>query len=161
MSNKLVCWQCGGSLVDVPRPIRRLTRCPHCRCDLHVCRLCTHYTTRYIGECSHDRAERVLDKTAANFCAHFRPRANAHLPPVNPELEQASAALGALFGIDEGGDSGGVKLRAGPDLEAAERARRELESLFGVGAAKDGGDTGPSDDPPARTPAPDDDTRDD
>ena len=89
MGNKLVCWRCGGSLDDVPRPIRRLSRCPHCRNDLHVCRLCIHYTTRYIGECAHDRAERVLDKTAANFCSHFRPRADAHLPLAMQDVETA------------------------------------------------------------------------
>ena len=152
MGNKLVCWRCGGSLDDVPRPIRRLTRCPHCRNDLHVCRMCGHYTTRYIGECAHERAERVLDKTAANFCTHFRPRADAHLPPENPELDKANAALGSLFGIDGGAGEVTENPLAGVDTDAAGRARRELDSLFGVEPPAD--ETGPADEAPEDTDGP-------
>ena len=140
MTAKLVCWRCGGSLKDVPRPIRRSTRCPHCRSDLHVCRMCGHYVPRYIGECDHDKAERVVDKTAANFCSYFKPRPDAHVPPATPEIEKASEALGELFGIEGGAGAVTENPVDGPRLETADTARKELESLFGLAADEADGD---------------------
>lgn len=139
MASGFRCWQCGGSLKAVPRPIRRLSRCPHCRADLHVCRLCNHYAPRLLGECDHDHAERVLDKTVANFCTRYRPRAGAHAPPKGAAAEQAAAALGALFGADDAS----VNPASAPTPDAARRAREELASLFGMEEARaDGSDDG-------------------
>lgn len=131
MGSKLVCWQCGEPLRGVPRPIRRLTRCPTCRADLHVCRLCRHYDPGVLGECRHDRAERVVDKEQANFCTYFRPRPGAHAPASGEAADAARGELEALFGI--GGGEEGDASRHGRDPKAeAERARRKLESIFGV-----------------------------
>ena len=94
--------------------------------------MCVHYTTRYIGHCAHDRAERVLEKTIANFCTHFRPRPDAHLPPDNPELDKANAALGELFGIEGGAGAVIETPPAGPKRDTADSARRKLESMFGI-----------------------------
>lgn len=149
MTTKLVCWRCGGSLKDMPRPIRRSNRCPHCRSDVHVCRMCNHYTPRYIGECDHDKAERVVDKTAANFCSYFRPRPDAHKPPAMPEIEKASEALGELFGIEGGAGAVTENPVSGPRLETADTARRELESLFGLDAGEEDATQG-DDEPPAK-----------
>lgn len=137
MAEKLVCWQCGASLKSVPLPISRLAECPRCRADLHVCRMCRHYDTRLIGECRHDRAERVLDKTHANFCTYFKPRPNAHDPAANAEAEAARARLEALFGMgqDPGGDGDPAVAAQQPPVREkseAERAREQLEALFGV-----------------------------
>ena len=93
MSGKLVCWKCGGSLRGVPRPIRRLARCPACRADLHVCKLCRHFAPGVLGECLHERAERVVDKEGANFCTYWRPRPDAHDPAPERRGEEARAAL--------------------------------------------------------------------
>jgi hypothetical protein len=39
----------------------------------------------------------VRDKTAANFCDHFRPKVGAYVAPTG-EADAARAALEALFG---------------------------------------------------------------
>lgn len=145
MRKELVCWQCGASLKSVPLPLSRLAECPRCRADLHVCRMCKHYDTRLIGECRHDRAERVLDKTHANFCTYFRPRPDAHDPAANAEADAARARLEALFGmVQDAEDPSGENEPASDDQSEqpatversqrpkseAERAREQLEALF-------------------------------
>jgi len=139
MGSKLVCWQCGESLRGVPRPIRRLTRCPTCRADLHVCRLCRHYDPRVLGECRHDRADRVVDKESANFCTYFRPRPGAHESSPDTAADAARGELEALFGVEEGVEGEATRQQRDPKAEA-ERARRELESLFGVDEKDDSED---------------------
>ncbi len=133
----LVCWSCGGSLRGVPRPIRRLTQCPTCKSDLHVCRMCRHWAPATLGECDHDRAERVGDKASANFCTYFRPRPNAHAPPQDASRE-AREALNRLFGVEEG-EPAEPAARADPRRKAqanAASARRALDELFNL--PKDG-----------------------
>jgi len=100
MSHELVCWQCGASLAEFTLPLRRLEECRQCRAQLHVCRLCVEYDPRIAGGCREPTAEEVRDKLHANFCDHFKPRAQAY---------QAT------------------------DSSAADRAREELEKLFGRG----------------------------
>jgi len=126
MGAKLECWSCGGSLCEVPRPIARLALCPECRADLHVCRMCRFYDRAVLGECRHDRAERVLDKERANFCTHFRPRPRAHEPVHDHRAEAARAELEALFG-----EAPSLNPRERAKTEA-DRAREALEALFGV-----------------------------
>jgi hypothetical protein len=155
MANKLVCWQCGASLKEVPLPISRLAECPRCRADLHACRLCKHYDPRLIGECRHDRADRVLDKTHANFCTHFRPRPDAYLPDTNNEAQRARSELEALFGMEgaapdpadsadpadpaDPADAADAADAAAPEdrRSEAERAREALDALFGGDRKKD------------------------
>ena len=128
MASKLVCWNCGESPKGLPRRITRFTRCPVCRVDLHVCRLCRHYDPAILGECRHDRADRVVDKESANFCTYFRPRIGAHEPTSDAATDSSRAALDALFGIAPG-DAGAAEAKADP-RDAAKRARRELDRLF-------------------------------
>jgi hypothetical protein len=128
MASKLVCWSCGEPVKGVPRRITRFTRCPVCRVDLHVCRLCRHYDPGILGECRHERAERVVDKEQANFCTYFRPRTGAHTAPADPAADSSRAALDALFGLG-GEDAGASKAKADPKA-AAKRAREELDALF-------------------------------
>jgi hypothetical protein len=94
--------------------------------DLHVCCLCRHYDPGILGECRHERAERVVDKKQANFCTYFRPRPSAHTTPEDTAADSSRAALDALFGIEDE-DRGTSK--ADPKA-AARRARQELDALF-------------------------------
>lgn len=130
MANRLECWKCGESLRDVPRPITRFTRCPVCRSDLHVCRLCRHFDPKVLGECRHDRADRVMDKEQANFCTHFRPTRDAHTGLEDRADKSARAALDALFGVDNPETD---QASADP-RDAANRAREELNELFDLGS---------------------------
>jgi hypothetical protein len=98
MAHDLVCWKCGAALAALSLPLRRLDECPKCRAELHVCRMCVDYDTRVAKHCREPTAEEVSDKTHANFCDHFKPRAAAYTPPNTAEVEQARSELERLFG---------------------------------------------------------------
>ena len=98
MSHDLVCWKCGVALAALSLPLRRLDECPKCRAELHVCRMCVDYTTSVAKHCREPTAEEVRDKTSANFCDHFKPRANAYTPPDTAAVSEAQAALARLLG---------------------------------------------------------------
>lgn len=92
--------------------------------------MCRHYAPRYVGQCAHDRAERVVDKKKSNFCTYFRPRPNAHLP-VDSEAQQSSQAeLRTLFG-DGPTEEAGVEASAAKDI-----AMGELADVFGLESDK-------------------------
>ena len=140
MASKLVCWQCGEALKDVPKRITRFTRCPVCRSDLHVCRLCRHYDPSILGECRHERADRVVDKEQANFCTYFRPVRGAHVASEDTAADASRAALDSLFGL-EGKEPDAAK----PDPKAAARhAREELNRLFDLDKDSETEDDGPA-----------------
>ena len=94
----LVCWKCGSSLAALSLPLRRLDECTQCRAELHVCKLCVDYDTRVAKHCREPIAEEVRDKTAANFCDYFKPRAGAYTAPNTGEVDRARAELERLFG---------------------------------------------------------------
>ena len=124
MATSLVCWKCGASLSSIALPIGRLARCPACRAELHVCRLCRHYNASIYGMCREDRADKVLDKECANFCTYFRPRRNAYTPPDRSALSAAKAELDALFA------SGTESPNAEPgDDDAHDRTRCTRDAL--------------------------------
>ena len=112
----LVCWRCGGSLAEEPLPMARAAQCRACRADLHVCRLCEFYSRGIANECREPIAERVVDKTRANFCGYFKPRAGAFTAASS--TADAEAALVALFG------------EADVPPTPADAARAALEDLF-------------------------------
>jgi hypothetical protein len=120
MSDRLVCWKCGASLAELPRPLSRLAECPKCRAYLHVCRLCEFYDPRRPGKCREERAEEVRDKEHANFCDWFKPRPDAHRLPGMEKSQAARAGMEALFGGDTAGPG------AKPDA-----SRGKLDELFG------------------------------
>ena len=98
MVHDLVCWKCGVSLAALSLPLRRLDECPQCRAELHVCRMCVEYSTSVAKHCREPTAEEVRDKTSANFCDHFKPRAGAYTPPDTAAISASQAALAKLFG---------------------------------------------------------------
>lgn len=98
MAHDLVCWKCGQSLAALSLPLMRLDVCPKCRAEQHVCKMCVEYDTRVAKHCREPTAEEVRDKTAANFCDHFKPRAGAYTPPNTAEVDKAKAELAKLFG---------------------------------------------------------------
>jgi ribosome-binding protein aMBF1 (putative translation factor) len=98
MGHGLVCWKCGASLEEFTLPLRRLEECRICRAELHVCRMCIEYDTHVAKHCREPTAEEVRDKTHANFCDHFKPRAGAYVPLNTGEVDKARAELDKLFG---------------------------------------------------------------
>ena len=149
----LSCWRCGDSLADVLLPLSRRAECPACGADLHTCVLCRYYDRRITGQCAHDQAEAVEIKDRANFCDYFRPNPNLHrgqdAQGSPSSVEAASKApLNALFdpppNADPAADPHPVRttstgewvgsLQPGSEGEG-EKARRDLNALFGSGPA--------------------------
>lgn len=135
----LVCWKCGESLKDVPRPITRHSNCPACYAELHCCVMCKSYDSRFPNRCSDERADPPVYKDTANFCEYFKPKPGAYDPEQDRASREAKAELQALFGGDgedgEGGEPGekpdGVGEEPGDEpMSEEEKARRELEKLF-------------------------------
>ncbi len=97
MSHALVCWRCGASLADLSLPLLRLDVCKACNAELHVCKMCVEYDVSYAKHCKEPTAEEVRMKGEANFCDHFRPRANAFGGDATQQQARAKSALDDLF----------------------------------------------------------------
>ena len=102
MATSLVCWNCGNSLDDIPRPISRHANCSACFEVLHCCRMCRHYTPDKRPYCDHERAEPPVEKENANFCDYFKP-ANRYSEQESSRGHRAKSHLDSLFG-DGGND---------------------------------------------------------
>jgi hypothetical protein len=97
----LVCWRCGASLKDTPKPLVRLAQCKTCGADLHVCRLCKFYNPNHFEKCDHELAEPAREVAVANFCYYFRPKPDAYNPQDKSHADDAMTKLKALFGETE------------------------------------------------------------
>jgi hypothetical protein len=137
----LVCWKCGTSLADYTLPLRRLEECRKCGAELHVCKLCEWYDIAVAKHCREPIAEEVKDKEHANFCDYFKPRPGAYSDAGIAAATQAKSQLDALFGGSTS-SAGPASPSPGPESapaaaadvpSAADRARAELEALFGRG----------------------------
>jgi hypothetical protein len=121
----LVCWKCGASLAGLSLPLRRQDECRACGAELHACRLCEFYDTAVAKSCREPVAEEVKDKTRANFCDYFKPRAHA-FTAAGDAAGRARSELESLFGG-----------AAGPGADASasiDENRSRLEELFGAGS---------------------------
>ena len=119
---RIVCWNCGTSLDEVPRPISRHANCPKCFEDLHCCRLCMQFAPNVTGQCQDDRSDPPVQKAYANFCDFYRPLSNAYREARAQKHDDARDRLDVLFseGV-EASDSRPTK---------AEEARARLDALF-------------------------------
>lgn len=123
-SEGLVCWKCGAPLPAMKLPWSRRATCGGCSAELHVCRLCSHYSPRISDQCDEPRAEHPRMKDQANFCDYFKPRPQAYAQRDQAKAQTAKAKLAALFGdapATQGGDG---------------EARKKLDDLFGAGDKK-------------------------
>ena len=128
MAAELVCWNCGGSLADIPRPISRHANCSTCFEVLHCCRMCRHYEPDKRPYCSHDRAEPPVVKENANFCDYFRP-ANRFVAADAERSDKARSDLDALFG-EYGNEVAGADPVPVSDIDSDD-PRNKLNDLFG------------------------------
>ena len=116
----LQCWKCGSALEEFVSPLPRVTVCPQCNADLHVCRMCGLYDTSVAKSCREPIAAEVRDKERANFCDYLELAAGAH-EAGGAAAHTARNELAALFGLEA----------EKPPGEPADEARRKLEDLFG------------------------------
>ena len=123
----LVCWRCGASLKDIPKPIVRLAQCNVCGADLHVCRLCKFYNPNHFEKCDHDLAEPAREVDVANFCHYFRSRADAYNSQDKSRADDAMAELKALFGETPAEQD---DTKAADEKTDAASAKAKFDALF-------------------------------
>ena len=121
MSESSTCWKCGDPLQELLVPLPRHEECPHCRAQLHVCRMCLYFDTTAPQQCREPVADNVSDKQRANFCGYFQINPQAYADPSDQTAD--SRQLGALFG-DE--NSGEASENSNPEGELG----TELDQLF-------------------------------
>jgi hypothetical protein len=117
LDHGLKCWKCGVSLEDYTLPLRRIEECRSCRAELHVCRMCEFHDVSVAKHCRETIADEVKDKERANFCDYFR--------PADEVKDKERANFCDYFRPSPSAYRPG-------DLSAADRARAELEALFGA-----------------------------
>ncbi len=107
---------------DLLLPLPRHEECPHCRVQLHVCRMCEFFDTAAPQQCREPVADLVSDKQRANFCGYFQISPHAFSAPMG-QTDESHRQLDALFG--------GESSTAASETRTAEDALREqLEKMF-------------------------------
>lgn len=129
VSEPLHCWRCGASLAALSLPLARRDECPHCRAELHVCRMCSHYAPRLLRGCDEDDAPDVRDRASANFCDYFRPSPNAFDGAQHAAEAAARAELAKLFGDGAPADSE-PRESAAPSNAPTSDPLADAEALF-------------------------------
>ena len=137
--SKLVCWNCGENLDDLPRPISRHANCPKCFNEVHCCRLCCHFDPNNNMRCFEDRADPPLNKENANFCDFFAPAFDAFQSQTAIKSTTAQSQLDALFGqtpvdkedIPAATDDQQNTCEPEPPLDKEALTKKKLDDLFG------------------------------
>lgn len=124
----LVCWRCGVSLAEIPKPFTRLEQCRACHADLHVCRMCRYYNPRMHDKCDHEMAEPAREPDLANFCHYYKPAQNAFDSKGKTNADDAMAKLKALFGDDA--EAAQENSQAIDNENDYEKAKQRFDDLF-------------------------------
>ena len=120
MPQSNTCWKCGGPLPDLLLPLPRHEECPHCRAQLHVCRMCEFFDPVAPQQCREPVADLVSDKVRSNFCGYFQISPNAFTASPG-QVATSRQGLDALFGDET----------AEPEADVAEETLHDpLEQLF-------------------------------
>jgi hypothetical protein len=74
------CHSCGAAVpVGLGEKVGRRDECERCGADLHCCQNCRFFDLSRNNECAEPQSERVVDKTASNFCDYFEPQTKTEL----------------------------------------------------------------------------------
>ena len=106
MSGDILCYRCGNSLGYLTLPISRRDTCRACGAEVHVCRMCTRFSSDVAGQCLEEDAEDVQDKEKTNFCDWYEPAVDRFDPQTAGKAATAKSALDALFGDGPPDDAG-------------------------------------------------------
>ena len=126
----LLCWRCGASLKDIPRPFTRLEQCRACGADLHVCRMCRFYNPRMHDKCDHEMAEPAREVDLANFCQYYKPSPDAFDAKDRSSEDEAMQKLKALFGEPEQEQSDKEATPTSEKLDDRAAAKKRFDDLF-------------------------------
>ena len=134
MSESYTCWKCGGPLQELLLPLARHEECPHCRAQLHVCRMCVYFDTAAPQQCREPVAENVSDKQRANFCGYFQINPQAYAGPSN-QAADSHRKLDVLFGDGNSGeasDASNLRRRVGQAAGAVvQEIKKGPDTIFG------------------------------
>ena len=91
------CHRCGYEItIKTGQKVFRQDTCPKCESYLRCCLNCNLYNPLAWKECREPAAQRVEDKTMANFCEYFVPN-EADRVAVNNRSDDARRKLDNLF----------------------------------------------------------------
>lgn len=90
----MICYKCKKTFNDIS--INRTTECPHCKCDLHVCKACKFYSPGSHYDCKENVEDPVSDKEKSNFCDWFKYGIFSEENSVSEEKSKADAAKDAF-----------------------------------------------------------------
>ena len=121
MPESFTCWKYGGALQELLLPLPRHEECPHCRAQLHVCRMCLYFDTAAPQQCQEPVADNVSDKQRANFCGYFQINPQAYTGASDQAAD--SRQLDALFGDGNPGE-------AAEDSASEDELGSQLDELF-------------------------------
>lgn len=66
------CHKCNADLgLEAGAKVARRDTCRKCSADIHACLNCNFHDKASYNECKESQADRVVDKTASNFCDFF------------------------------------------------------------------------------------------
>ncbi|MBI5642678.1 MAG: hypothetical protein HY954_04295 [Deltaproteobacteria bacterium] len=81
------CFHCRKAVDGTGRPGRGET-CPFCGADVKVCLNCRFHDRNAYNECREPSAERVVDKSKANFCEFFEFKAQGEAQDAEDPLKK-------------------------------------------------------------------------
>ncbi|MDZ7315918.1 MAG: hypothetical protein ONB24_07330 [candidate division KSB1 bacterium] len=91
------CHRCGYEIVLKPgQKLFRQDTCPKCDSYLRCCFNCALYDPVAWKECREPQAQRVQDKSIANFCEYFEPSTGEGVRP-DHRADDARRKLDQLF----------------------------------------------------------------
>ncbi len=71
-AEKVSCYACLKDFdIEIGYKISRIEECPHCKKDMHCCKMCQFFDKSAYNECRESMAQRVVDKEKSNFCEYF------------------------------------------------------------------------------------------
>ena len=91
----IYCYACKKEVeIDIIHKLSRFEECPHCKKDLHCCKMCTFYDPAAYNECRESMAQRVVEKEKSNFCDYFSLEKNVLARiPAREKLKNAATSL--------------------------------------------------------------------
>jgi hypothetical protein len=93
----LHCHRCKKPIpVDLLIPVSRQDVCRSCFSDVRCCLHCEYYDISAYNQCRESQAERIVEKTKANFCGYFKVMSKNLEEQQNLKAEQLAKAH-ALF----------------------------------------------------------------
>jgi hypothetical protein len=91
---EIKCFNCQQDTgFEAKASIFRSTECPHCQSDLRCCSMCVFFDATSYNQCRESQADRITEKTKANFCGFFEFGTNNNRTQEKHEYLNAAESL--------------------------------------------------------------------